>query len=848
MNKFSALFSEYTTKTIEDIATDFGVSMHDGLSDAQVLERQAVYGLNEIKTREIGWADILWRQLKSPFIYLLLGVAVLYFFLQSYFDASVILCIVFINTFFSFFQEYRAHKASQFLQQSIVTHVTVLRHGQEVDVPHNQLVPGDIVVLYPGDIIPADLRFIEAQNVTIDESVLTGESVPVAKTNQPSPESINEIFKASNIGFYGTTVVSGKALGIVFATGKNSALGDIVDLTAHTVQLSSFEKGLALFSTFVIRLMIISLLILFCANLIVKGHSVNFLELLLFASALALSIIPEALPIVMTFALSQGAIRLAHRKTIVKRLSAIDDLGNIEILCTDKTGTLTENVSKVEAVYGVNPREAVLGAYLVVHHPKKKLVTIKGFDLALDANLTLEEKVAVQAYTHVAEVPFDPARLRNIVLVRQQELYELIVRGAPETVLESCIGLTTEEKQRMQEWIVDQGHQGRRVLVVAKKVVQVDDPNTYDLVGQEHDLNFMGMIAFGDPLKKTSIEAIAKARALGVTIKILSGDTREVCGAIAQQVGLIQHRDEVVTGDEFAKKSAAEKEELVNTRSVFARVSPQQKYEIIVLLQKDKSVAYMGDGINDAPALKVANVALAVNDAVDVAREASDIILLKKSLLVVIEGIEEGRVIFSNILKYIRTILSTTFSNFYSLAFASLILDFLPMLPVQLLLNNILSDLPMLAIATDSTDLNELKRPAKYDVRGLAVVSTVLALTTSLFDIIFFALFFHVAPAVLQTGWFIESMFTELVFIFSIRTTRAFFRGSMPSIPLVVLTLGVGAVSLVLPFTEFGQRVFHFVPLELTQLLIIAGVVIVYFITVDLVKVLYYRMFNNNNT
>jgi len=836
-------FSVYTTKTVSELMQDFGTSPEKGLTQDQAKKRLQQFGSNEIKSKEAGWSGLLLRQFQSPFIYLLLAVAVISFFLQNHVDGAVILSVVALNALFGFFQEYKAAKTLKLLKQYIISKVIVIRDGQETEILNSDLVPGDIVVLYPGDIIPADVRFIQDQNLTVDESVLTGESVTVKKNSDVLAAQAIELFKATNIGFWGTTIMTGKALGLVFATGVHTALGDITKLTVETNRLSSFEKGIARFSAFILRLMLISIVVIFIAHFIIKGGQVDFIELTLFCCALAVTVVPEALPIVTMFALSQGAMRLAQRKAVVKRLSAIEDLGNIEILCTDKTGTLTENVSVVESVYGEPARSVIFYGALVSTFYSTKFVQARGFDLALFKYLTQDEQKQLDEYKRIAEIPFDPTRRRNLLLTCKSNEFELISRGSPEDVLACCSGISDSLKAELSQWIQNEGFQGRRILAVARKKLTGSFDHSTDLIPFENDMEFVGLIGFGDPLKKTAHEAIKKARLLNVEIKILSGDTPEVCGAIAYQVGLITDRTQVITGTDFATKSDQEKYDLVRSMNVFARISPQQKYEIITLLQQDKEVGYIGDGINDAPALKVANVALAVQDAAGIAREAADIILLKKSLLVIVEGIEEGRRIFANTLKYIRTTLSTAFGNFYSVGLISLFVPYLPLLPVQLLLINVLPDFPMLAIATDTMDPAELRRPAKYDVRSFILLATILGLISSMFDFIFFALFSRISPVVLQTGWFIENILTALIFIFSIRTTKPFFKGSRPSMPLVILAIAVAIVSMALPYTALGQKLFSFVPLEPKLLLWIFGIVITYFITTDSIKCIYYRYY-----
>lgn len=495
-------FSAYTAKKIDAISSEFDVSLETGLSDQEVTKRQKVYGFNEIKTKEIGWFDVLLRQFKSPFIYLLVGVLIIAFLLGSYFDSLVILLVVLLNTLVGFYQEYKAEQALKFLQQYIVTQVRVLRNGKEQDVLSRDLVPGDIVILYPGDVIPADIRFINDQNLMVDESILTGESVPVKKESASAAQEVTEVFNAHNIGFWGTVIMSGGAKGIVIATGLYTTMGGITQLTTETERISSFSKKIAQFSAFILRLILFSLIVAVLAQFIIKGSKVNIIELILFASALAVSIIPEALPVITTFALAQGAMNLAKKKTVVKRLSAIEDLGNIQVLCTDKTGTLTENVSRVESIFGADQREVVFYASTVVSSIKENLRKMKGFNAALYEYLTPEEQKKLDDYKIIAEIPFDPQRRRNVVLVHHDDMYELVVRGSAEEIISRCINIDAVTKKTIADWIKSEGLKGRRVLGIAKKKVEVKDIKTFEIDKEEHDFHFMGLIAFGDPLKK----------------------------------------------------------------------------------------------------------------------------------------------------------------------------------------------------------------------------------------------------------------------------------------------------------------------------------------------------------
>ncbi len=814
-------------------------SSYDGLSSKEVAHRQKIYGLNKLGEQKTSALVVLWRQLKSPFFFIFLGIAIVSLLAGEHYNGYVIFLCLLVNVSLGFFQEYRAERSLYLLKKYLIHVERVIRDGKEIEISHDDLVPGDIVMLTPGTVIPADVRFVQTENVLVDESILTGESAPVKKISTILSKKNLTVYEASNIGFAGTTVVTGKAQALIIATGKDTAMGEIASLTVATMRESSFAKDVGKLGKFIIKLILITLVVVFIGNVWIKQGKIDVISLFIFSTALAITVIPEALPVVVTFCLSQGVSRLAKKKVIVKRLSAIESLGSVEILCTDKTGTLTENVLTIANVESENPEKTVFYATLGAESSWDFLPQqTKGFDHVLWNYLTEEQQKKIVSYTRVTELPFDPLRKKNSVVVKKNHSYELVVRGMPEEVISLC---TISNHHMVERYLNQEGQKGNRVLAIAHRTI----PGNSSILDEEKNLTFLGFISFVDPLKPTAIEAVQKAKKLGIIIKVLSGDSKEVCGTVAYNIGLIEDSNEVITGFEFSKKSMHEKRKLVEQYSVFARVLPEQKYEIIQLLQHNHEVGYMGDGINDAPALKIADVSLAVQDAVDIARETADIILLKKSLLVIVNGIEEGRIILINTFKYLRTTISTTFGNFYSVALISLIIDYLPMLPIHLLLANILTDLPMISISLDTVSTREVKHRTVMNVRDIIIIATILGTVCTVFDSIYFGFFKKNIPNMVQTGWFTFSVLCGLAFIFSIRTKGLFFKAPRPSYVMIMLSLGMALLAVILPYIEWAQRIFTFTPMPLAHLYFIFFLVVCYFVTSETIKCLYYKYRNN---
>lgn len=833
-----ASYKKFACLSATDTLAEFDVDKN-GLTANEVKKCLGKFGQNKLSANETHWWQIFGRQFKSPFIYLLFFAAGLAFFLGEQTDALMILAFITINTGLGFGQEYHSEKALQILQKFVVARARVRRAGKDDLIDATELVPGDIVIIENGDIVPADLRLIEASDLTVDESTLTGESVVVNKRTSAVVNDKNiQPHEAANICFSGTAVVGGKAVGVVIATGMQTLMGSVARLTVETRRESVFEKGIAKFSRFILRMISVILVLMFAANIAIKGLG-DLPELLLFTIALAVGVIPEALPLVATMSLSRGALRLAREQVVAKRLSAVEDLGSIEVLCTDKTGTITENKLKVVAVASDNKEQCLFYATLA----SSFLTTGKrdpnnSFDLALWHKLSTTERERARQYERLNEIPFDPARRRNDVLVRQGDDCILIVRGAPESMIDLC-RLSVVEKKKISDWAVEQGGLGRRVIAVAFKKEKIT--GHYKIKNDENNLNLSGLVAFEDPIKSTTIEAVARAKHLGLRVVILTGDAREVAAAVGVKIKLIKTGDMVLTGEELLALPENEQIAAVDKVRIFARVSPEQKYHIIQLLQKKYEVGFLGEGINDAPALKLANVALVVEGASDIARDAADIVLLNHSLDVIVDGVKNGREIFANVVKYLKITLISNFGNCYAIVTATLLVPFLPMLPIQILLLNLLSDFPMIAIALDRVDLSELRRPRNFNVKDVALIAVFLGLVSTVFDFIFFALFRNAGATTLQTNWFIGSVLTELALIYSVRTHFFFLKARRPSGILGGLSVLAVATTVILPLTSLGQYWFKFITPSVHDFGLIFGVVAIYFVVTEAIKLLYYR-------
>jgi len=843
-----------------------------GLTQAQVGERLSQYGQNALRPSQHTTLDLFGRQFKSPLVYFLLGASVISLAIRDLSDGFIILAILAINTLLGFFQEYRSEHTIEQLSKLITRRTLVMRGGERVMADVTTLVPGDIVVLKEGDIIPADVKLLVAENLSVNESQLTGESAPVAKRCSGGAVPTGESAEDVSLLFAGSAVEQGSATGVIYATGADTELGRIATLSTRIRKVTHYEQSLQAFSALLIRIILLTLALAFLAKILITADLSHLPVLFLFIIALAIAVVPEALPVIATVTLSQGALKMAREQVIVKRLPSLEDLGNITLLCTDKTGTLTENRLAVQQEVSDNVELFHTLAYAAIlpsdplHEPataemqgvitpeaQTKLVTkqpLDAFDAALLAATPESIKRQATRFTKLQESPFDPAARRRRVIVADPTTHirYLVVIGSAETLLDLA---RCPHAQAYRDALARDGAQGLRHLALAYAVIQLpndDDVLQDDILQYEHDLTFLGYVALSDPIRPSAQQAIQMAEELGVAIKILSGDSKEVVGFVGRQIGLLHAEEKVVTGDEIAKVTPETLAKVALQTSMFARVTPEQKFLLIQALKTQHVVGYQGDGINDAPALKLADVAIAVDTATEVAKANADIILLKKDLRVIVNGIKYGRSIFANVNKYITYTMVGNFGNYFALAALYLLSFTLPLLPRQVLLISLITDVPLVTIATDSVADREIVRPEKYDIHRLMGISLVLGSLTALFELAFFATLRGAAPSASQTGLYLFLTVTQLVVIVSIRNKDHFWKAQRPSLLLMSAMALTGVVALALPYIGPLALLFSFTPLSLQEVATILLVAGGYLLVLDLVKVWYYQLVESHHT
>lgn len=801
-----------------------------GLSSSEAEARLHNFGPNSLNSgKRVSPARLFLHQFHSALIYLLLVACVLSLILKDLSDAIVIAVILVLNTGLSFFQEYKSERAIDNLQKLVSKEVIALRGGEQTLINEKDLVPGDVVVLKEGDSVPADAQIINAEDLVVNESALSGESVAVSKT----VDGDNQIYA-------GCTLEGGETTAIIYATGLKTKLGRIAQLSSSTRRTTQYEKSLSEFSSFLIKITFVTLSLVFIAKLATQGNLSNLPSLALFVIALSIAVVPEAMPVIATVTLSSGALKLAKRHVIAKTLTAVEDLGNVNVLCTDKTGTLTENKQSVKRLVANDERlfMRLAIASLETADPKHWR-HLSSFDQAMVDFIPQEIQNELDSVNRLEELPFDPQARRRRVVYREDNKTLLVEVGSVETLLSICNETDAEAYLNKTE---EDGKQGFRHLGIAYKEITYGGEGKFDIKKHEDGLNFVGYVVLEDKLRPSAKRAIRTARKLGVEIKILSGDSREVTGYVAREVGLSADNDPVYCGDELEKMSDLELAEIVAKHNAFARLTPEQKYRIINMLKlKGNIVGYQGDGINDAPSLKLADVAIAVDHATDVARDSADILLLRSDLEVVVNGIKYGRGIFANINKYIRYTMIGNFGNFFALSALFLLSASLPLLTLQLLLTNLLGDVPLVAISTDNVDPKSLHRPSRYNMHSLIFVSIILGSYTAIFEILFFAIVRSYSVAVTQTSLFLYLTVLGFVVILAVRNREHFYKAVSMSSTLRWAFLAVAAITVAVIYFSPTQKLFSFVSLTAPMLLFVAGMTCIYFILLDIIKTWFYK-------
>ena len=826
-----------------------------GLSPQEAAARLKTYGLNEFTGRKkLQPLLIFLSKFRNPLQILLIVAAIISGVLGSRIEAIIILAIVFGSAFIDFFNTYKSAQAAEALQEKVTITAAVMRGGELKERPMREVVPGDVFTLEAGDLVPADAIVIEAHDLFVNEGVLTGESLPVEKMADAAPASVGALatkFAARTV-LLGTSVVSGKGTAVAVLTGARTSVGNIADKLKRPDAPTEFEKNLKDFSLFIFRITLFLVLAVILLNIFVIRR--DPLQIFIFAVAIAVGLTPELLPLIVTSNLAKGAIEMSKNGVIVKKLAAIHNFGSVDVLCTDKTGTLTEDhitlIKCVDAT-GEESDETNLWGYL----SSKNLTGVRG---VLDEAIERFKKLDITGWEKVDEIPFDAERKLESVIVKKGKETVLIAKGAPEEILKmsdyydghlSASGKAIKPKKitpalraKINKEYEALSADGFRVLALGIK--EIPHKTTPYTKKDESDISFVGFLAFLDPPKKSAKDTLAKMAAYHVAIKIITGDNFLVTKKIADEIGLPIIG--ALTGDEMAKMSEHELHAKVETANIFTRVNPEQKEHIIRILRENKHVvAYMGDGVNDVLSIKEADVGISVNNAVDIAKATADIILLKKGLGEIIDGIVEGRKTFANTFKYLMMALSSNFGNMFSMPIASIFLPFLPMTAPQILLNNFLYDSSQLAIPFDKVDTEFLARPKNFNIKFMKKFMYIFGPLSSLFDFATFGvllLVLHVNGVAFQTGWFLESIATQTLVVNIIRSKFNFWANGGPSKALALATFGAVAVGWGITYSFLGPA-FGFARFGFYPVLLILVIVAAYLLLVEFVKKYFYAKY-----
>jgi Mg2+-importing ATPase len=809
-----------------------------GLTTTEAKRRLRLYGHNRLRAaKRTDVLTLLLAQFKSPLILILLGAVILSFFLNEPVDALIIIAIVLLSSVLGFWQEKRAADAVKMLLAIVRIETVVMRDGAQKQVPVEEVVPGDVCVLNAGDLIPGDAAILESRDLFVQEAALTGESFPAEKEAGPVAKE-TPLMKRTNSLFMGTHIVSGSARALVIFTGASTEFGKVSERLRLRPAETEFEHGVRRFGYLLTEVTLILVIVIFGITVYLQRP---VLDSFLFALAIAVGIIPELLPAIISINLAVGAVHMARRKVIVKQLASIENLGSMNVLCADKTGTLTEGTVKLQGALdaeGKPNEKGLFYAYLNSFYET-------GFTNPIDEAIRNHRPFDLTGYRKVDEVPYDFVRKRLSILVAKDGAHLMITKGAVSSVLDLCSSVELPSGDRdiadlrhgIERQFKSLGNDGFRTLALAYK--HLGDVSRIDKE-QEFGMTFLGLLVFVDPPKAGVVEAINDLKKLGISLKVITGDNTQVATSVTRNV--LGYEPKILTGKEVSLLSDDAIRSRANLIDVFAEIEPSQKERIILALRKSgKTVGYLGDGINDASALHSADVGISVNSAVDVAKQAATVVLLEKDLGVLSAGVSEGRKTFANTLKYIYMTTSANFGNMFSMAGAALFLPFLPLLPKQILLNNFLTDFPAMAISTDAVDPELVERPRPWDIKFIRNFMIVFGVVSSIFDFLTFAVLVFILKAMpeeFRTGWFVESVMTEVLIIIVMRTWKPFYQ-SRPSRPLVIAMILVLTVTLALPYSPLSGML-GLKPLPLSWLMLLALITVLYAGVSELTKKFFY--------
>jgi len=811
-----------------------------GITGKEARKRLISYGPNRLKPQKRSDTfTLLIAQFKSPIILILLAATGLSLFLHNIADASIILTIVVLSGLLGFWQEHGASNAVAKLLALVQIKATVLRDGKPQEIFIEDIVPGDMAILNAGDIVPGDCLILESKDLFVDEAMLTGETFPVEKAVSVLPPD-TPLSQRTNTVWMGTHIVSGNAKVLIISTGKDTEFGKVSERLKIKAPETEFERGIRRFGYFLGEVTLVLVVIIFAINVYLQRP---VLEAFLFSLALAVGLTPQLLPAIISINLAHGAKKMAEKKVIVKRLASIENFGSMNIICSDKTGTLTEGTVKVESAVDVsgNASEQVfLYAYLNAFYET-------GFTNPIDDAILNFKKIDLKEFKKHDEIPYDFIRKRLSISVIHGHDQLMVTKGALSNILEVCSSVENKDgkvvqiasmQNQIQEHFLSFSNDGFRTLGIAYKRLTSGLPIKKE---DEKDMTFFGFLTLFDPPKANIAETIADLKKLGVSLKIITGDNHLVAASLSKKMALSNNK--ILTGPQLHQMSDAALLRQVGSVDVFAEIEPNQKERIIIAMRKAGNVVgYMGDGINDASALHAADVGISVDTAADVAKDAADIVLLEKDLGVLIQGVREGRTTFANTLKYVFMATSANFGNMFSMAGLSLFIPFLPLLPKQILLTNLLTDFPEMTIATDNVDDEMINYPRRWDIRAIRKFMITFGLVSSVFDYLTFGLLLlvlHAKEGEFRTGWFLESVISASVIVLVIRSRKPFFR-SQPGKYLLIATLSIAVITLILPFTPLGT-VFGFSPLSLSTLILIMVIVVFYIFTAEFVKTIFYK-------